>query len=65
MATARWFRDARYGERVQRDDPERKKKAVVATAHYLVRAMWGMMKRGTLWKETVAEQEETSSDQAA
>ena len=39
-------------ERVQRGDPERKKKAVVATAHYLVRVMWAMMKHGTLWRET-------------
>ena len=39
-------------ERVQRGDPERKKKAVVATAHYLVRVMWAMLKHGTLWRET-------------
>ncbi len=40
-------------ERVQRGDPQRKKKAVVATAHYLVRVMWAMLKHGTLWQESV------------
>ena len=40
-----------YFERVQRGDPQRKKIALVATAHYLVRVMWAMLKRGTLWEE--------------
>jgi len=40
-----------YFERVQRDDPQRKKIALVATAHYLVRVMWAMLKRGTDWQE--------------
>jgi len=40
-----------YFERIQRDDPRRKKIALVATAHYLVRVMWAMLKRGTLWEE--------------
>jgi transposase len=40
-----------YFDRVQRDDPQRKKIAVVATAHYLVRVMWAMLKRGTFWEE--------------
>jgi transposase len=40
-----------YFERTQRDDPQRKKIALVATAHYLVRVMWAMLKRGTLWQE--------------
>jgi transposase len=40
-----------YFERVQRDDPQRKKIALVATAHYLVRVMWAMLKRGTTWEE--------------
>jgi transposase len=43
-----------YFERVQRGDPQRKKIALVATAHYLVRAMWAMLKRGTLWQEKMA-----------
>jgi transposase len=40
-----------YFERVQRDDPQRQNIALVATAHYLVRVMWAMLKRGTLWQE--------------
>jgi transposase len=40
-----------YFERAQRDDPARKKIALVATAHYLVRVMWAMLKRGTSWEE--------------
>lgn len=40
-------------ERVQRGDRARRKIAIVATAHYLARVMWAMLKHGTLWKETV------------
>jgi transposase len=43
-----------YFERVQRDDPQRKKIALVATAHYLVRVMWSMLKHGTAWEENPA-----------
>lgn len=43
-----------YFERVQRDDPQRQKIALVATAHYLVRVMWAMLKRGTDWQENPA-----------
>jgi transposase len=43
-----------YFERAQRGDPQRKKIALVATAHYLVRVMWAMLKRGTLWEEKMA-----------
>ena len=43
-----------YFERSQRGDPQRKKIALVATAHYLVRVMWAMLKRGTFWKEKMA-----------
>ena len=42
-----------YLERVQRGEKDRRKIAIVATAHYLVRVMWAMLKHGTLWKETV------------
>ena len=42
-----------FYERTQRDDPQRKHIALVATAHYLVRVMWAMMKRQTQWKENV------------
>ena len=40
-----------YFERVRRGDRQRKKIALVATAHYLVRVMWAMLKRGTVWEE--------------
>jgi transposase len=40
-----------FFEQVQRDDPQRKKIALVATAHYLVRVMWAMLRRGTVWQE--------------
>jgi transposase len=43
-----------YFERAQRDDRQRKKIALVATAHYLVRVMWAMLKRGTFWEEKAA-----------
>jgi len=47
-----------YFERVRRDDPQRKKIALVATAHYLVRVMWALLRRGTAWEEGVAPADE-------
>jgi transposase len=41
-----------YFERIQRNDPGRRKIAVVATAHYLARVMWAMLRDGTLWNES-------------
>jgi transposase len=43
-----------YFERIQRGDPQRKKIALVATAHYLVRVMWALLRRGTVWEEKMA-----------
>jgi transposase len=43
-----------YFERVQREDPQRKKIALVATAHYLVRVMWALLRHGTIWEEKLA-----------
>jgi transposase len=43
-----------FFDRIQQGDPQRKKIAVVATGHYLVRAMWAMLKRGTTWQENPA-----------
>lgn len=40
-----------YFERIQRADKERRKIALTATAHYLARVMWAMLKHGTLWNE--------------
>ena len=39
---------------IRRDDRQRTKIALVATAHYLVRVMWAMLKRGTVWEEDTA-----------
>jgi transposase len=47
-----------YFERARRGDPQRKKIALVATAHYLVRVMWAMLKRGTVWEERLAQANE-------
>jgi len=43
-----------YFERTQRGDPQRTKIALVATAHYLIRVMYALLKHGTLWQERVA-----------
>lgn len=43
-----------FQERVQRGDPDRRKISVIATAHYLVRVMWSMLKHGTVWKEQMS-----------
>ena len=40
-----------FFERVQREDPQRQKIALVATAHYLVRVMWAMLRHETTWQE--------------
>jgi transposase len=45
-------------ERVRRGDPQRKKIALVATAHSLVRVMWALLKHGTDWEEGLAPAEE-------
>jgi transposase len=42
-----------YFERIHRGDQDRKKIAIVATAHYLARVMWAMLRDGSLWKESV------------
>jgi transposase len=43
-----WF------ERVARGDPDRRKVALVATAHRLARAMAAMLRTGETWRETTA-----------
>jgi hypothetical protein len=47
-----------YFERVRRDDPQRKKIALVATAHYLVRVMWALLTHGTTWEEGLVSADE-------
>jgi transposase len=46
--TVRGFYDRTRGE-----DPQRQKIALVATAHYLVRVMWALLRHGTTWQESV------------
>jgi transposase len=41
-----------FFERVARGDPDRKKVALVATAHHLARAMAAMLRTGEAWRET-------------
>ena len=40
-----------FFQRVMRDDPLRKKKALVATAHYLVRVAAALLRSGEVWRE--------------
>lgn len=53
-----------FFEHVRRGEPQRKKIALVATAHYLVRVMWAMLKRGTSWQEKPELAEQPASDLA-
>jgi len=43
-----------YYDRMRRDDPDRKKIAVVATMHYLVRVMHAMLVSGEAWRSSAA-----------
>jgi transposase len=47
-----------FFERTPRGDPQRKKIALVATAHYLARVIWALLKRGTDWEEGLAPADE-------
>ncbi len=40
-------------ERICQDRPDRRKKALIATAHYLARVMIGMLNTGEAWREEV------------
>jgi hypothetical protein len=43
-----------YFEWAQRRDPQRAKIPLVATAHYLMRVTWVMLRRGTVWEGKLA-----------
>jgi transposase len=43
-----------YYERIRRNDPNRTKIAVVATAHHLLRVMHAMLRTGEVWRSTAA-----------
>ncbi|MCA9179659.1 MAG: IS110 family transposase [Planctomycetales bacterium] len=51
QAVRRSPRVTAYYERIRRGDPERRKIALVATSHYLVRVMHAMLRRGEVWNE--------------
>jgi transposase len=40
-----------YFERIMKGDPDRKKIAIVATAHYLLRVSLALLKTGAVWEE--------------
>jgi len=40
-----------YYQRILNDQPERRKIALVATAHYLLRCMHAMLRSGEVWRE--------------
>lgn len=42
-----------FHNRVMNDDPDRRKIALVATGHYLLRVMAAMLRSGELWRENV------------
>ena len=43
-----------YFERIMRGNPERKKIAITATAHYLLRVMHAMLRTGEVWRSSAA-----------
>jgi transposase len=45
-----------FHQRIMRNDPERKKIALVATAHYLLRVMTAMLRNGEAWREAIIQQ---------
>ena len=44
-------------DRIVRDKKDRRKKAVIATAHYLTRVSLAMLKSGEVWRESVKVEE--------
>lgn len=49
-----------YFERIMGDDPDRKKIALVASAHHLARIMGAMLRTGEIWRESVRESKPAS-----
>jgi len=48
-----------FHKRVMNEDPDRRKIALVATGHYLLRVMAAMLRSGELWRESVTEEDVT------
>jgi len=54
-----------YYERMRHGDPERKKIAIVATAHYLVRVMHAMLRTGEVWRSQTTQALDPEQETAA
>jgi transposase len=52
-------------DRVMREDPERKKIALVACAHHLARVMGAMLRSGEVWRESVRPEDSEPAAAAA
>jgi transposase len=46
-----------YHARIMKQDPDRRKIALVATGHYLLRVMAAMLRSGELWRESVSQED--------
>ena len=53
-----------YFDRVMRGDPQRKKIALVATAHHLTRVMAAMLRSGEVWRDEAADETAPQAPQA-
>ena len=51
-----------YYQRLTHDDPDRKKIAIVAVAHHLVRVAVSMLKSGNCWQESVKKDSSSKTD---
>lgn len=54
-----------FFDRVKRDDKERRKIALIATAHYLARVMLAMLQTGEVWRESAEHIQEAATMSAA
>jgi len=50
-----------YYERMQHGNPDRKKIAIVATAHYLVRVMHAMLRTGEVWRTQIIDSKQPTA----
>jgi hypothetical protein len=46
-----------FHARIMKEDPDRRKIALVATGHYLLRVMAAMLRTGELWRESVRQED--------
>jgi transposase len=54
-----------FYDRVTRNDPDRKKIAIVATAHHMTRVAVSMLKSGEVWREDTRVQHQVDKTQAS